>query len=309
MQDRPRGVTDDLLRAALAAGWGIDEPVTYRPVGAGSYHWTAGPWFVTADRADRADLLARALRTAAALAGLPFVVAPVPARDGAVLRPLGPDHVVAVYPLIDGVTGAFGWHEDPDPVADLLIELHAVTPPDGTPRTGLGLTGDLRAALADRDRPWTGGPYSEPARALINEYADRITGWVTDFERLADGLRATDWVVTHGEPHPGNVLRTPGGELRLIDWDTVRIGPPERDLWMLTPGQLLPDPGDEKVLARYRAATGRPVSLGGLEYYRLSWRLTDVGEYAAALRRPHDRGGDADDALGQLRSYLTTGVA
>ncbi|WP_432843998.1 phosphotransferase family protein [Dactylosporangium sp. CA-092794] len=36
-------------------------------------------------------------------------------------------------------------------------------------------------------------------------------------------------VLTHGEPHPGNTMRTGGGWL-LIDWDTALLAAPERDL-------------------------------------------------------------------------------
>ena len=36
-------------------------------------------------------------------------------------------------------------------------------------------------------------------------------------------------VITQGEPHPGNVLRTLAG-LRLIDWDVSALARPERDL-------------------------------------------------------------------------------
>ena len=43
------------------------------------------------------------------------------------------------------------------------------------------------------------------------------------------------WVVTHGEPHPVNVMQTDAGRV-LIDWDTVAIAPPERDLWMVICG-------------------------------------------------------------------------
>ena len=41
--------------------------------------------------------------------------------------------------------------------------------------------------------------------------------------------------MTHGEPHAGNVMRTDEGRL-LVDWDTVALAPPERDLWMLVVG-------------------------------------------------------------------------
>jgi spectinomycin phosphotransferase len=305
MLNRPSGVDDEDLAAVLRDGWGVDDPLTYRPVGAGSYHWTAGDrWFVTVDRATSFDLLDRSLRAAHALAGLGFVVAPVPSRDGRVLLPLGPAHAVSVFPLVDGVAGEYERHTDPAPVLDMLIALHAASV--DAPRAGLGLPAALRAIWPECDRPWTGGPYSEAARDLINRHRSRIAGWMAEFERLAGLLRGRDdrWVVTHGEPHPGNILRTPTGALRLIDWDTVRIGPPERDLWMLTPGGLEPDPADGDLLAAYRYATGRAVGADGLAFYRLSWRLDEIGVYACDLRREHGTGGDADEAIHELRSYL-----
>ena len=41
-----------------------------------------------------------------------------------------------------------------------------------------------------------------------------------------------DFVVTHGEPHAGNVVHAKSGPM-LIDWDTARWAPRERDLWSL----------------------------------------------------------------------------
>lgn len=40
------------------------------------------------------------------------------------------------------------------------------------------------------------------------------------------------WVITHGEPNAANMLWSANGDLFLIDWDTVAIGPRERDLWL-----------------------------------------------------------------------------
>jgi spectinomycin phosphotransferase len=44
--------------------------------------------------------------------------------------------------------------------------------------------------------------------------------------------RAVGPVLTHGEPHPANLLSA-GGSLLLIDWDTVGLAPPERDLSLI----------------------------------------------------------------------------
>ena len=76
------------------------------------------------------------------------------------------------------------------------------------------------------------------------------------------------WVVTHGEPHSGNVLRTVDGGIRFVDWDTVALAPRERDLWLAAPGTAEGDPA-------------------ALELYRLRWTLTEICIYTVLFRAPH----------------------
>jgi spectinomycin phosphotransferase len=90
-------------------------------------------------------------------------------------------------------------------------------------------------------------------------------------------------VVTHGEPHPGNLLRLPGGYL-LVDWDTVGLAVPERDLWLVAT--------ESADLARYAAATGRTPDPAALAFYRLRWYLDDVAAFAGQFRSPHGRTAD-----------------
>ena len=56
------------------------------------------------------------------------------------------------------------------------------------------------------------------------------------FDGLLDRVQKArgPYVITHGEPHPGNLLRTLTG-LRLIDWDMIALARPERDLWNSCP--------------------------------------------------------------------------
>lgn len=147
MRDRPTGLRAHDLRLALAEGWRIDvAALRYAPVGGGSYHWlvrdVAGRhWFVTADDLDdKAWLghtrpavmagLVSAMETALALrrdAGLDFVVAPVPAVDGAAARPAGAGHAVAVFPFLRGTPGQFGQAlpaAERAAVTDMLAALH-----------------------------------------------------------------------------------------------------------------------------------------------------------------------------------------
>jgi spectinomycin phosphotransferase len=273
---------------------------------------TAGPagrWFVTVDDLDDKNWLGRTrpavisgLRAAmdAALwlrheAGLGFVAAPVPARDGQLVRPLGDAYAVAVFPYLYGSPGEWA---KPLPAADLdelvamLAALHRVDPAAvRLPRRDMELSwrSDLEIALRELGRPWTGGgPFTEPARALLAGAARPVRRGLCTLDRWASGPGAAASVVlTHGEPHPGNVIRVAparagGAGLMLIDWDTVALAPPERDLWMVAT-----ETGGE--LRRYTELTGRPVDATALELYRLRWALDDLSCFVRDLRAPHRR--------------------
>lgn len=333
MRDRPAGLTEADLIAALAGGWGIEvDSAGYLPVGAGSYHWSmvdrrGTAWFVKVDdlgfdaagRDEMFDRLGRSYGSALALrrdGGLDFVLAPVPARTGAALWRLTPRYAGSVFPMVAGAAGRFGAHrpEDRAELVDLLAELHRATPVVAglAPRADLVLPGrdELREALRNLDREWTGGPYGESARKLLSAHAGHVEGLLAEFDRRVDRVRATaaDWVLTHGELHPGNVMRTPDG-LRLIDWDTVLIAPAERDLWMLTSAlarMVGEDPvgDDEEILARYARATGRTVRPAVLDLYPLWWKLADIAVYVGELRRPHGTGEDITASLTYLTGHL-----
>jgi hypothetical protein len=92
-------------------------------------------------------------------------------------------------------------------------------------------------------------------------------------------------VITHGEPHPGNILRS-AGTMRLIDWDTVGLALPERDLWMVA--------GDDSCAAdRYAGLTGRPVSGAALRMYKMRWSLDDIALAIRDFRAPHEQNEDS----------------
>ena len=303
----------------------------YAPVGGGSYHWvvTGGPgeqWFVTVDDLDDKNWLGRTrpavfsgLRAAmdAALwlrreAGLGFVVAPVPALDGQAVRPLGDAFTVAVFPYLYGSPGEWA---KPLPAADLdelvamLAALHRVDPAAvRLPRRDMELSwrGDLEEALRELGRPWTGGgPFTEPARALLAGAAGPVRRGLEALDQWASRpTPAANLVITHGEPHPGNVIRMPAngtgaarGGIMLIDWDTVALAPPERDLWMVAT-----EAGDE--LRRYTELTGRPVDATALELYRLRWALDDISCFVRDLRAPHRRTPGTEHAWQALETTI-----
>lgn len=314
--DVDEGALVDLLEQAWALAVRDRE---YLPVGFGSHHWgvTTGDgrrWFVTLDLLDpaapdlHAERLRSALTTAALLAEgpLPQAVGPVRTVAGEVLA-RAPSYAVALYPYLAGRA------VDPDELAgeplrgsrlDLLSRLHDAT----GAVAGVAEVDDLRVqgraglerALGELDGPWTGGPYGEGVRKLLRARAGELRQALRTYDARAARVRAgaSRWVVTHGEPHARNLLLV-SGELVLVDWDTVRVAPPARDLWMA-------DSGHGEV-EEYVARTGRAVPGEELELYRVHWELSEIALYATDLAGPHVADANTEVAWRELSSYLEGG--
>jgi spectinomycin phosphotransferase len=89
----------------------------------------------------------------------------------------------------------------------------------------------------------------------------------------------------------------------LIDWDTVGLGRPERDLWWVLGDAGDPgDPGDEG--RRYTEATGRAINPDALTFYRIRWTLDDLAAFTQQLRAEHGRTPDAAEAWQALRDTV-----
>jgi len=307
----PEGLDVGSVVDALRGGWDFGVDVAqYAAVGGGSYHWEVADkaglrGFVTVDdldqkrwlgatRAAAFDGLRCAFDASVALrkGGLHFVVAPILTRRGESLRRLDSRYSVALFPFVEGEAGPFGYFEDDDDgrsaVVAMLADLHqAAAVASGVRTVGLDLPGrhHLEAALLELDDVWTGGPLSEPAREAVRASASELAELLALADRLADAQkRRGGWVVTHGEPHAANVIRTSDSRL-LVDWDTVALAPPERDLWMLVVGGT--DAG-----GLYERLTGTQPSEAALDFFRLTWDLKDFAEYLNVLRSPHQENED-----------------
>jgi spectinomycin phosphotransferase len=320
----PEELEAGALAGALADGWGFDVATAdYAAVGFGSYHWVVSDvdgarGFATVDDLDRKPALGetresvfegltRAFDTAAALhdSGLEFVVAPILTSRGETVRRVGPRHAIALFPFVEGHAGQFGRHDGAERAAvmAMLAELHGATNAvSGVVRTAdLELPGRprLEAALRQTDEPWSGGPLSESARQALARHAPDVAELLVLADRLAAEVarRTTNWVVTHGEPHAGNVMQT-GQRHMLIDWDTVALAPPERDLWM-----LIDDTTDEAAV--YTDATGHQLDRVAVDFFRLTWDLADLASFTDVLRSPHSHSDDTVKAYEALTECVT----
>jgi spectinomycin phosphotransferase len=308
----PVGIDDRRLSRVLAQHWGLAPArLGYLPVGFGDHHWeltdSAGRrWFVTVaaltggwrgtgPAAGYADLRA-AMETVLALAGagLEFAVAPVPTADGQALAPLGSEHAITVFPYLGGACGDLSPELPPQDrlaLIDMLARLHSATPQARRTapvrRPDLAARPVLEAALGELSEPWSGGPYSEPARQLLSRQASRLGRALTCFDDLVrEAAGSAALVITHGEPHPDNILHA-AGKFHLIDWDTAGLALPERDLWMAADA----DGGEGE---RYAELTGHRVDTAAMRMYRMRWSLDEIALSLSDFRSPHEQNEDTE---------------
>ena len=138
-------------------------------------------------------------------------MAPLAAGDGRPAVRLGDRYAISVYPWLEGRSHPFGHQSDPtrrDRTLDMLIALHTVDPPSGTPHhicPRVGARRDLEAFLHEPADPWNEGPCGEQARAVFVPHVDQLMARLDCFDRAAQPA-PTRVVVTHGEPHGGNLM-------------------------------------------------------------------------------------------------------
>lgn len=297
---QPADITNSIVAGLVANGWGFDiRQVDYAPVGFGSHHWwlrgaNGHRWFATIDdlhMGDRSkDTLVAALAAATVLrqSGHDFVVAPLAQPGGDLTVWVPPHYVLAVYPHVDGEAATYGHyesHERRSEVIDRLAAIHRSTDlvHDVAPVDDLHIPkrSHLEDTLDTIDEPWSSGPFAAEAQALLAGNAAALRKALAHYDRLVAVVSRTRyrWTITHGEPHRGNTIVNNQG-VQLIDWESARIAPPERDLWLLIDE-------DNRSRADYAAASGRVIDDTALDLYRRWWDLCEVSLYTDDLRSDH----------------------
>ncbi len=214
-------------------------------------------------------------------------------------------YLATLYDHVDGTThdwGAYDSRTDRFEVLDRLVAIHEAT---ATVR-GIALVDDfvipsrhkLLDALADSGSLWGPGPFAPGAEQLLRYHGPAVTDTLERYDNLVCKVAEMRerFVITHGEPHRGITINTTEG-VALIDWDTVLLAQPERDLWMLTNEE--PSIADD-----YAVRTGVAVDTASVELYRLWWDLCEVSLYIAEFRAHHTDTEDTRTAWNGLREHL-----
>ncbi len=277
--------------------------LTYLPVGFGDHHWRADtatqPYFITVrdlrldGRSDAAIAMLEhtfaAVRRLNHAAELDFIIAALPGASGAAVAPLGRDYALTVYDWLDVRTVP---DPDGDVAASLVARLHEASrrhPVDAVHDDfSIRHRWACEAALRELDQPWLEGPFGEPARELLARHADEVRAALDAYDRFARGAAATTagWCLTHGEPTGDNLVQDASGRAFLVDWESARVAPPERDLWQLAD----------------RANGRAPL----LTMYRLLWDLAETSVYLLQFRSQHTADDNMVESWRNYQTFLPT---
>jgi spectinomycin phosphotransferase len=172
--------------------------------------------------------------------GIESVVAPLPTRSNTVWSQIG-EWTVILYPFIEGDTG---WTPPMTPtywkaVGTALDQIHRVKPPSSVDypslrRETFDPTG-YRVSIGDIEAEHIHSPgsgrYEQALRSVWLAHESTIHTAISAIEALAALLRdrSGPFVLCHADLHPGNIIRSHGNQVFLIDWDEVMLAPKERD--------------------------------------------------------------------------------
>ena len=132
------------------------------------------------------------------------------------------------------------------------------------------------------------GPHASAAEELLRSHARDIHRLAAAYEDLVWFAPPVDrWVITHGEPHAANVVFREEGPV-LIDWDTAKIAPKERDLWMVAADGFSVGEVDRHMV----------------ELYRAQWDLAELADYAKRFADPEDDGPEGAEAWEDFTRYV-----
>ena len=227
------------------------QSITFFPEGEDSYGYivvseAGGRYFAKASTAVPNSCLqvASILRHRCNISG---VVAPLETQEGALSVPW--QHFrVSLFPFIEGKSRWDLWKVGKDftdaelsETGALLATIHecpdTIVPNDlTTAKYDLPLRHELHTVLeASAKKTSPQNKYQKQLLKALTQHKSEILQTLERYDSLGRSAAAlqTPFVITHGDPTPGNLILDTENRLYLIDWDGVCLGPPEKDLGLL----------------------------------------------------------------------------
>ncbi len=281
----------------LSTAYGLPlQSITFFPEGEDSYGYvvaseTGEKYFAKASTSvpNRCLQVASLLRHQGNISG---IVAPLKTLEGTLNVPWH-NFQVSLFPFIEGKSRWDLWKVGKDftdaelsQTAALLATIHGCT--DAVASNNLTVaTYDLplrkelhRVLEAPRKIP-PQNRYQKQLIEAIRQHRSKILQALERYDSLGRSASAlqTPFVITHGDPTPGNLIIDAENRLHIIDWDGVCLGPPEKDLVSFTGERF------EVVLESYLAERRNGAALHAdiFGFYIYEWTLNEIRDYGTKI--------------------------
>lgn len=290
LETRPEIDLEDVI-VALERAYGIvADDIAFLPVGADP---DAAAWRVAAADGATFFLKTRHARfNAGPLAvprflcdqGIGAVVAPLRDRHGALSVIAGGVGLI-LYPFVEGMSGFEGGALTPRQWTRLgaaLRNIHDAKPPAAVLRE---VETELFAPRwREQVRGWLRGtrPARDDTDRALSTLLDRRHGDVERILERADELAlllrddGRPLVLCHTDIHAGNVLTGRDGGIHIVDWDSPRLAPKERDLMFVGGGVGGVWNHRDEEEAFYRGYDATVIDVAALAYYRCERIVEDI---------------------------------
>ena len=302
----------------LSIAYGLPlQSITFFPEGEDSYGYVVlsengGKYFAKASTSVPNSCLqvASLLRRQCNISG---IVAPLETLEGTLSVPWQ-NFQVSLFPFIDGKSRWDLWKVGKDftdvellQTAALLATIHGYTDTVASNNLtvatyDLPLRQELHIVL---DAPRKISPQNEYQKQLLDAIAQHRSKILQTLERYdslgrsASALQ-TPFVITHGDPTPGNLIIDAENRLHIIDWDGVCLGPPEKDLVSFTGERF------EVVLESYLAEKQNGIVLHPdiFGFYIYEWTLNEIRDYGTKILFKNDDAQQNEYDWESLQDYL-----
>ena len=200
---------------------------------------------------------------------------------------------VSLFPFIEGTSRWDLWKVGKDftdaelsQTAALLATIHGYTDTVASNNLrvaayDLPLRQELHRVLEAPRKISPQNGYQKQLLDAIAQHRSNIFQTLERYDSLGRSASAlqTPFVITHGDPTPGNLIIDAGNRLHIIDWDGVCLGPPEKDLVSFTGERF------EVVLERYLAERQHDVFLHAdiFGFYIYEWTLNEIRDYGTKI--------------------------
>lgn len=128
-----------------------------------------------------------------------------------------------------------------------------------------------------------GGQYPTDMENILTSNAELILNRIQIYESLARYLRSAklQFVLCHTDIHCWNIMQN--SQLKLIDWEGVRLAPAEADLFSFSEGFFFENAWNEFMASYREFRPGFTLNSAALRFYRLRRLLEDIDEFSKGL--------------------------